>query len=58
MPQPRPHLSIAAHQMKAGGVGNGMEAQERFNTGCCGGVMAAAVLVRRDVMVIVGLDKV
>jgi hypothetical protein len=34
VPQPRPHLTIAAHLMKAGGLGNGMEAQGRFNTGC------------------------
>ena len=34
VPQPRPRLMIAAHRMKAGGVGNGMQVQGRFNTGC------------------------
>ena len=34
VPQLWPRLTIAAHRMKAGGLGNGMEAPGQFNTGC------------------------
>jgi hypothetical protein len=43
---------ITAYRMKAGGIGNRMEVQGRFIKLASGGVMAAAVTARRDVMVV------
>ena len=51
MPQPRPRLSIVVHRMKAGGLVIEWRRKGSLILDA-GGVMAAAVLVPRDVMVV------